>query len=153
MLEHFLFSRCQILTSACRLEYLHEIVQYYFAFALRVHQREDLLALWMIDVVAVAHRDTRYKLMHIEAHAPLLFLPKLAEERWLGLKSKLRHKRRRVGSGLLDVREGIKADARYGRRLLPPRTASFCEKGLGTARRSAKPVREAAAAPAQGPHG
>jgi hypothetical protein len=27
--------------------------------------------------------------MHIEAHAPLLFLPELAEERWLRLEAEL----------------------------------------------------------------
>ena len=69
---------------------MNEIVFYNFAFALAVHQREDLLALRMIDVVAVAHRDASYELMYIEAHSSLLFLAKLAQERWLDFESKLR---------------------------------------------------------------
>ena len=69
---------------------MNKIVFYNFAFALAVHQREDLLALRMIDVVAVAHRDASYELMYIEAHSSLLFLAKLAQERWLDFESKLR---------------------------------------------------------------
>ena len=69
---------------------MHEIVYYNFAFALAVHQREDLLALRMIDVVAVAHRDASYELVYVEAHSSLLFLAKLAQERWLDFESKLR---------------------------------------------------------------
>lgn len=95
LLQHLLLALRERSGPAGRLECGDKVVQHHLALLLVVHQREYLLALRVVDVVAVADRDARHELVHVEADAPLLLRAELAEERRLRLEAELWRGRQR----------------------------------------------------------